>query len=291
MSKPLSSRSADAACEKHPSFRLSLVSKPGRHILEQQPRFEVQVNGVPQGELYFNMKGYAGTLPTVHGSRMDIGERGISAFRKEVAVLNREAREAIKHGATDARRLLLTRPTTDRSVLFGLSRDIRDGTEEMHFLLRYEVLQARRLFGSEDVGVGFFSCDDDPAAGPVVLLDESDATLAANLPDIRSRIMCRAEAETHQRYVEHTFKTTDDQVQVIISRRVMDDSDAEPEYVNSLSLELAQARYGDAMRLSDLQISDERPAVVDDKARSMLARDFTWFEVDGRQIEESDPEP
>jgi hypothetical protein len=275
-----------------PLFRLSLAEKPGKHMMERQPRYDVLVNGEPQGELYFNMTGYAGTLPTVHGSRMDIGERGISAFRKEVSALNKEAAEAIERGASDARRVALTWPTTDGSVIFALSRDVMSGTDEVHLLSRRELLQAERIFGSKDVGIGFFSEHGfDRSAAPVVLFEEEDRALAVGMTDIRSRIMDRAEAETHQRYVEHVFKTTDDEVRVIVSRRVMDDFDPEPEYVNRLSLEMARARYGEAMRLSDLQVSDARPAVVGNEARSLLARDFTWFEVDGQQVVDDDPEP
>lgn len=278
--------------EKKPAFRISLAEKPGKHILEREPRFDVLVNGEPQGELYFNMTGYVGYLPTVQGSKMDIGERAISAFRKEVAALNRDAIEAIEQGASNARRLALTFPTTDGSTMFAISRDVVSGTDEAHLLSRREVLQAETIFGSKDVGLTFFSEHGfDRNAAPVVLFDEDDLALAAGLTDVRHRFMDRVEAETHQRYIEHVFKTTDDEVRVIVSRRVVDDFDAEPEYVNRLSLEMARARYGDAMRFSDLQVSEERPAVVGNEARSLLARDFTWFDIDDRNASDVDPEP
>ena len=42
------------------------------------------------GQLYFNMRGYVGTLPTPSGTQLCIGERTITAYRKTVAQLNKE---------------------------------------------------------------------------------------------------------------------------------------------------------------------------------------------------------
>ncbi len=65
-------------------------TRRGCAILETHPRCEIRLNGKRWGELYFNMRGYVGYLPQPSGLVLDIGERGISAFRKEVAKLNRE---------------------------------------------------------------------------------------------------------------------------------------------------------------------------------------------------------
>jgi hypothetical protein len=278
---------------ERPRFRITLEERSGRHLLERQPRYAILVNGEPQGELYYNMRGYQGYLPTVHGSKLDIGERGITAFRRQVNVLNREAAEAIEMGAADARRIVLTRPTEDGSVLFALSRDILSETNEVHMIWRREFLQARRLFGSEDIGIGFFrQLDRDPATDPVVLFEEEDRALAAGLSDLRSRIMDRVEAETFERYIEHVFDTADHDVKLVVSRRVRDEVDAEPEYVSRSSLDLARARYGDAMRLSDLTLSETRPAITDEAGRSYLRGEFTWFDVDGSPCEEDEgPQP
>jgi hypothetical protein len=48
------------------------------------------LNGQKVDELYFNLKGYVGYLPAPSGAKLDIGEKSISAFRREVAALNRE---------------------------------------------------------------------------------------------------------------------------------------------------------------------------------------------------------
>ena len=206
---------------ERPRFRITLEQRPGRHLLERQPRYAVLVNGAQQGELYYNMRGYQGYLPTVHGSRLDIGERGISAFRREVTLLNREAERAIERGAADARRIVLTRPTTDGGVVFALSRDALTGTDATHLISRRELVQARRLFGPDDVGAGFFR-PLDLDTEPVVLFEEGDEALAAGLPQVRSRIMDRLEAERHEREVERVIRTADPEVLLVVSRRTRD---------------------------------------------------------------------
>jgi len=69
-------------------------TRRGCAILESTPRYEIRLNGKRWGELHFNMRGYTGYLPLPNGHVLDIGERGISAFRKEVAKLNREWADA-----------------------------------------------------------------------------------------------------------------------------------------------------------------------------------------------------
>lgn len=59
-------------------------------MCEKEPRYDVLLDGVKVDQLYFNMKGYRGSLPTPGGHRLDIGERSITQYRQEVARLNRE---------------------------------------------------------------------------------------------------------------------------------------------------------------------------------------------------------
>ena len=61
-----------------------------RSMMEAESRFDVMLNGKLFYQLYFNMTGYCGYLPLPGGRRLDIGERPISVFRKEIARLNRE---------------------------------------------------------------------------------------------------------------------------------------------------------------------------------------------------------
>jgi hypothetical protein len=70
-------------------------TRGGCAILETHSRFDVLLHGKKIGQLYFNMTGYTGVyLPQPNGSSLDLGERGISAYRKAVAQLNREWAEA-----------------------------------------------------------------------------------------------------------------------------------------------------------------------------------------------------
>jgi len=71
-------------------------TREGCAILETHPRYKVLLRGETVGELYFNMRGYVGTLPTPRGTQLYIGERGISAYRKAVAQLNKEWAEVNK---------------------------------------------------------------------------------------------------------------------------------------------------------------------------------------------------
>ena len=38
------------------------------------------------------MRGYVGYLPLPTGSKLDIGEKGITAFRAEILIINKEAK-------------------------------------------------------------------------------------------------------------------------------------------------------------------------------------------------------
>jgi hypothetical protein len=61
-----------------------------RAICETTPRYDVMLHGQKVDELYHNVRGYVGYLPTPSGAKLDIGEKSISVFRREVAALNRE---------------------------------------------------------------------------------------------------------------------------------------------------------------------------------------------------------
>lgn len=69
-------------------------TRKGCAILEKQDRYHVMFRGEFYGELYYNMTGYVGYLPSPKEDgtpiNLNIGERGISAFKVEVAKLNKE---------------------------------------------------------------------------------------------------------------------------------------------------------------------------------------------------------
>ncbi|MFZ3482189.1 hypothetical protein [Sphingomonas sp. 3-13AW] len=75
--------------------RITLEERPRRMAcMETKMRYAIMVDGKPFSELYFNMRGYRGSIPSprpdgTFGS-LDIGERPISEYRREIAAANRE---------------------------------------------------------------------------------------------------------------------------------------------------------------------------------------------------------
>jgi hypothetical protein len=63
-------------------------------MLETTPRYDVMLNGVKFDQLYFNCRGYVGTLPYPGGGSLSVGECSITAIRSEVKRLNREWKKA-----------------------------------------------------------------------------------------------------------------------------------------------------------------------------------------------------
>ncbi len=59
-------------------------------------RYDVLANGVLCDTLYYNMRGYQGYLPLPDGGKLDIGEKSISAYKKEISLLNKESKEAFE---------------------------------------------------------------------------------------------------------------------------------------------------------------------------------------------------
>jgi hypothetical protein len=73
-----------------------IETREGCAIFEKTPRYIVMFRGRKHCELYFNMTGYTGgNLPCPGAdagtpASLHVGEKAISAYRKEVARLNRE---------------------------------------------------------------------------------------------------------------------------------------------------------------------------------------------------------
>lgn len=81
----------------NPGPAIQLVrTKSGMQMLETTPRYDVMLFGRKVDQLYFNMRGYVGYLPTPDGKKLDIGEHGIGVFKKEVAKLNREFKQKLE---------------------------------------------------------------------------------------------------------------------------------------------------------------------------------------------------
>ena len=70
---------------------LKLVkTRRGCAMCETTDRYDVVLDGVTVDQLWFNMRGYVGTLPLPEGGKLSIGERSITAYKAEVVKLNRE---------------------------------------------------------------------------------------------------------------------------------------------------------------------------------------------------------
>lgn len=85
---------------KKPLFKIELREKRGA-IMERTKRFDVVVHtdkgAKVMDELYFNTRGYRGSVPYLDGGRVmkfDPGEVSLAKFKAEIATSHREAREA-----------------------------------------------------------------------------------------------------------------------------------------------------------------------------------------------------
>jgi hypothetical protein len=73
-----------------------IETRQGCEMCETTPRYNVMLRGVKVGQLYYNMRGFVGNLPTPDGHSLYIPESGIARFRREAAKLNREFAVAAK---------------------------------------------------------------------------------------------------------------------------------------------------------------------------------------------------
>jgi hypothetical protein len=142
------------------TFKLTIEETNSRQFMEREKRYGVKVNGVPVDELYYNMKGWRGSLMTVHGERFDLGEKGISAWKKLAGTLNREAKDVLAACAADTSQLLRTQPTSDGNRLnaaFGAP-----GANEVEVSIsRRRLASAAHLF-PDCIPMAFFSEDVAP---------------------------------------------------------------------------------------------------------------------------------
>lgn len=74
-------------------------TRRGMAFMETKPRYDVMLNGKLFLQLYFNMRGYAGYLPVPPSADsenqnrptcLQVGEKGISAYKKELGRVNKE---------------------------------------------------------------------------------------------------------------------------------------------------------------------------------------------------------
>ncbi len=74
---------------RKPAIQL-VETRRGRAMLETTSRYDVLLNGVLFDQLYWNMRGYVGYLPTPSGSKLSMPEGSLASYKREAARLNRE---------------------------------------------------------------------------------------------------------------------------------------------------------------------------------------------------------
>lgn len=77
------------------TWKLSLRLNAGkRSLFDQKDRFDLILNGINVGEVYFNMTGYLVSpgLPLPgRTSRLALPEQSLAGIKREISALNREA--------------------------------------------------------------------------------------------------------------------------------------------------------------------------------------------------------
>lgn len=148
-------------------FKIKIEKIPARHILEREDRYGVLLNGNQVGELYYNMTGYRGALPTVSGAHFDIGERGISAWKKLAAELNREAKHLERIVSASPMKFSSISPTIKGDVV-RLDFHSDETVQETLFVSRRAAHAGLELLGYDGLAPEFFPIDErhDPLGAP-----------------------------------------------------------------------------------------------------------------------------
>lgn len=79
--------------------RITLEERPRRMaMMETKMRYAVMLDGKEFSDLYYNMRGYRGVVPSVRPDgtigRFDPGEVSLAEFKREIANSNRDLRDA-----------------------------------------------------------------------------------------------------------------------------------------------------------------------------------------------------
>ena len=76
---------------------MKITLRPAPHkraMLERKMRYDILLDGKFFDTLTFNMRGYIGYLPYPAGEKFYLGERPLGEYRREIAKLNREFKNA-----------------------------------------------------------------------------------------------------------------------------------------------------------------------------------------------------
>lgn len=179
-----------------PAFKLQILEVNERSMMESTPRYGVFLNGErwkPRETIYYNMKGYRGSLPSADGRTIDIGEAPISAWKREVAHLNRE-------GA-----VLLAAAVADQAAGGAVIGRVHETIDP--WLARVEIVTDGQVTGLRhvrraalEIGQRIF-----PAGVPAAFLKEVPA------PDLSMRLLTFARSiEKENRWADERLRGMDD---------------------------------------------------------------------------------
>lgn len=246
---------------------LKIAENPRREIAESTPRYDVILNGKTVGELYYNMRGYNGTLPTVHGHGFSISEEPISKVKSTVAMLNREAKKAIEAAASDPHKVSSHVPSEDNRFVYAFSF-MKGDEPQAHLIGRRQLIRAREMFGADPIGLDFFHQEEIRPDSPSALLPENFSWVTEEIPGLKARMMTPGERISHGQMIEDhdVHKTDNAETLLVIGRDSPEDEYPDIAYVTRISYDFAKRSLGKHLRLGDLDKAE--PAAIEN-ARSL----------------------
>jgi len=138
---------AEALTGERTAARGPIVLKKIRgEMMEREARYVIQFRGKDWGELYFNMRGYVAErgipVPKSDGSGqpvgLDIGEKGLSAFKREISRANREWASVTASSRTAA--------VKDLKTLKSIIPEVRKKQKEYEELQRQQQQERNRVW-------------------------------------------------------------------------------------------------------------------------------------------------
>lgn len=260
-----------------PQFRVELKETRGS-FMETKPRYEVLLNGKKVDELYFNMTGYRGALPTIYGSKLDLGESAISTWRKEIAAVNREASQRLTIAGHTSMRIIQTVPTENKHIDLAVAVDAVTDEIQTQYVSRSSLRKVREIFRATDYEKSTplaLLNDADPDEKPRAVFADGNSWVLRALPDLPHVIVGDKDYAPYQRVIGEIIETKADGVFIAISRN--EDGEPDAHFVDSWSGKIALSNNGTETRLSDMREVEGVPvARVDD---GHFIRDICpWFD-------------
>lgn len=142
------------------------------------------MNGNKISQLGFNMTGYIGSLMGVHGNHVFIGESGISAYKKEIAMLNREAKESLAENHDRFRMTGWTRTADWKTVKLNFKEGPKSasGVEDSFYVPVKTLKAALELMRPDEIRRDFFKTQDPIEEPPSDFIKKSMRQYGNNLP-------------------------------------------------------------------------------------------------------------